>query len=73
MPIRKFDRMKDERGLYTAQRHCIVECDQCGRQADFTTGGTFTDITHPPEVEAHGFTTILKPHGYDFICEEHIK
>ena len=72
MPIRKFDRIKDQHGLATMMHDCIVECDQCGKQIEFQTYNGFSDIVAPLEIEERGFTKILKPHGYDFICEEHV-
>ena len=73
MPIRKFDRIVDENGLKSQMHDCIVECDQCGKQIEFQTICQFTDVATPLEIEDRGFTKILKPHGYDFICEEHVK
>lgn len=71
MPIKKFERLKDERGLYTTEHDCVVECDQCGKQFAFRTSRPFTDVTHPPEVEENGLIMVLKPWSYDFICKEH--
>lgn len=72
MPIRKFDRILDGRGLYTGKHEIIVECDQCGKQFTFETSHSFTDVNHPPEIEENGLVTILKPWTYDFICAEHL-
>lgn len=73
MPICKFERLKDERGLYTHTHDCIVECDECGKQIAFETHHSFGGTYEPPEVEEHGFIKILKPQGYDFICKEHAR
>lgn len=73
MPIRKFDRIFDERDLWTGKHETIVECDQCGKQIAFETRHSFGDTYEPPEVEELGFTKTLKPHGYDFICKEHLE
>lgn len=68
MPIRKFDRIFGDNGLYTGKHETVVECDKCGKQIAFETAHSFGDVYQPPEVEELGFTKILKPNGYDFIC-----
>ena len=72
MPILKFDRIFAD-GLYTGKHVCIVECDMCGKRIRFDTEHSFGDVYHPPEVEQNGFTKILKPDGYDFICKDHVE
>jgi hypothetical protein len=70
MPIRKFDYIFGDDGLYTGKHETVVECDKCGKQIAFETEYSFGAFHQPPEVEELGFTKILKPNGHDFICRE---